>query len=99
MKKSRYEAALAAVELGQACLLGYLGKINHIEEKEKAGRKTGLFLFYSVLIPTALGFCVVRRTPATARFASHRFCFRFVPLTGKDSGSADRRADPGEGLV
>ena len=37
MKKSRYEAALAAVELGQACLLGYFGKINHIEEKEKAG--------------------------------------------------------------
>ena len=37
MKKSRYEAALAAVELGQACLLGYFGKINHIEEKDKAG--------------------------------------------------------------
>lgn len=37
MKKSRYEAALEAVDLGQACLLGYFGKINHIEEKEKAG--------------------------------------------------------------
>lgn len=37
MKKSRYEAALAAVELGRACLLGYFGKIHHIEEKEKAG--------------------------------------------------------------
>ena len=37
MSKSRYEAALEAVDLGQACLLGYFGKINHIEEKEKAG--------------------------------------------------------------
>ena len=37
MIKSRYEAALAAVDLGQACLLGYFGKIHHIEEKEKAG--------------------------------------------------------------
>lgn len=37
MKKSRYEAALNAVELGRACLLGYFGKINQIEEKEKAG--------------------------------------------------------------
>jgi myo-inositol-1(or 4)-monophosphatase len=37
MIKSRYEAALEAVDLGQACLLGYFGKINHIEEKEKAG--------------------------------------------------------------
>ena len=37
MIKSRYEAALAAVELGRACLLGYFGKIHHIEEKEKAG--------------------------------------------------------------
>jgi myo-inositol-1(or 4)-monophosphatase len=37
MTKSRFEAALEAVDLGQACLLGYFGKINHIEEKEKAG--------------------------------------------------------------
>lgn len=37
MIKSRYEAALEAVKLGQACLMGYFGKINHIEEKEKAG--------------------------------------------------------------
>ena len=37
MKKSRYEAALEAVELGRACLLGYLGKISHIDTKEKAG--------------------------------------------------------------
>lgn len=37
MEKSRYEAALAAVKLGRACLLGYFGKINHIEEKDKAG--------------------------------------------------------------
>ncbi len=37
MTKSRYEAALEAVDLGQACLLGYFGKIHHIEEKEKAG--------------------------------------------------------------
>jgi myo-inositol-1(or 4)-monophosphatase len=37
MKKSRYEAALEAVKLGEACLLGYFGKINHIEEKDKAG--------------------------------------------------------------
>ncbi|MBY0554642.1 inositol monophosphatase [bacterium] len=37
MKKSRYEAALEAVKLGRACLLGYFGKISHIESKEKAG--------------------------------------------------------------
>ena len=37
MKKSRYRAALKAVELGRACLLGYFGKINQIEVKEKAG--------------------------------------------------------------
>ncbi len=37
MKKSRYEAALEAVKLGRACLLGYFGKINQIEAKEKAG--------------------------------------------------------------
>ena len=37
MIKSRYEAALEAVKLGQACLMGYFGKISHIEEKEKAG--------------------------------------------------------------
>ncbi len=37
MLKSRYEAALEAVELGRACLMGYFGKINHIEEKEKEG--------------------------------------------------------------
>ncbi len=37
MKKSRYEAALEAVKLGRACLLGYFGKINHIDTKDKAG--------------------------------------------------------------
>jgi myo-inositol-1(or 4)-monophosphatase len=37
MKKSRLESALEAVKLGQACLLGYFGKISHIEAKEKAG--------------------------------------------------------------
>lgn len=37
MKKSRFEAAMGAVELGRACLLGYFGKISHIESKEKAG--------------------------------------------------------------
>lgn len=37
MKKSRLEAALEAVKLGRACLLGYFGKINQIESKEKAG--------------------------------------------------------------
>ena len=37
MKKSRYEAAREAVKLGRACLLGYFGKISHIEAKDKAG--------------------------------------------------------------
>ena len=37
MKKSRFEAALSAVKIGRACLLGYFGKINQIETKEKAG--------------------------------------------------------------
>lgn len=37
MKKSRCEAALEAVKLGRACLLGYFGKISHIDSKEKAG--------------------------------------------------------------
>lgn len=37
MKKSRYEAALEAVKLGRACLLGYFGKISHIDSKEMAG--------------------------------------------------------------
>ena len=37
MKKSRFEAAFEAVQLGRACLLGYFGKINQIEVKEKAG--------------------------------------------------------------
>lgn len=37
MKKSRYEAAIEAVKLGRACLLGYFGKISQIESKEKAG--------------------------------------------------------------
>lgn len=37
MKKSRYEAALEAVKLGRACLLGYFGKISHIESKDKLG--------------------------------------------------------------
>lgn len=37
MKKSRFEAAIKATELGRACLLGYFGKISQIEEKDKAG--------------------------------------------------------------
>ncbi len=37
MKKSRYTSALEAVKMGRACLLGYFGKINQIEVKEKAG--------------------------------------------------------------
>lgn len=37
MKKSRFQAANMAVELGRACLLGYFGKISQIEEKHKAG--------------------------------------------------------------
>ncbi len=41
MEKSRYQAhfnaALEAVKQGRACLLGYFGKINQIEVKEKAG--------------------------------------------------------------
>ena len=37
MKKSRFEAALSAVAIGRACLLGYFGKISKIESKEKAG--------------------------------------------------------------
>ncbi len=37
MKKSRFEAAVSAVTIGRACLLGYFGKISHIESKEKAG--------------------------------------------------------------
>lgn len=37
MKKSRLEAALEAIELGRACLLGYFGKINQVSSKEKAG--------------------------------------------------------------
>ena len=37
MKKSRFEAALGAVKIGRACLLGYFGKISQIETKEKAG--------------------------------------------------------------
>lgn len=37
MKKSRFEAAEEAVKLGRACLLGYFGKINRIEAKERAG--------------------------------------------------------------
>jgi myo-inositol-1(or 4)-monophosphatase len=37
MKKSRFEAAQSAVQLGRACLLGYFGKISHIESKDKAG--------------------------------------------------------------
>lgn len=32
-----FGAAKSAVEQGRACLLGYLGKINNIQEKEKAG--------------------------------------------------------------
>ncbi len=32
-----FDAALAAVQQGRSCLLGYLGKINNIQEKEKAG--------------------------------------------------------------
>lgn len=37
MKKSRFEAAMGAVDIGRACLLGYFGKISQIESKEKAG--------------------------------------------------------------
>lgn len=37
MKKSRFEIAQEAVRLGRACLLGYFGKINQIESKEKQG--------------------------------------------------------------
>ncbi len=37
MEKSRFEIAQEAVKLGRACLLGYFGKINHIESKEKQG--------------------------------------------------------------
>lgn len=37
MKKSRFDIALEAVKLGRACLLGYFGKINQIESKEKQG--------------------------------------------------------------
>lgn len=37
MKKSRFDVALEAVKLGRACLLGYFGKINQIESKEKQG--------------------------------------------------------------
>ncbi|MFZ3230835.1 MAG: inositol monophosphatase family protein [Pseudobdellovibrio sp.] len=37
MKKSRFEAALSSVKIGRACLLGYFGKISHIETKDKAG--------------------------------------------------------------
>ncbi|OFZ30489.1 MAG: inositol monophosphatase [Bdellovibrionales bacterium RIFCSPHIGHO2_01_FULL_40_29] len=37
MIKSRFEAAKSAVDIGRACLLGYFGKISHIESKEKAG--------------------------------------------------------------
>ncbi len=37
MKKSRFEAALGAVKIGRACLLGYFGKISQIETKDKAG--------------------------------------------------------------
>lgn len=37
MKKSRFEAAMSAVKIGRACLLGYFGKISQIESKDKAG--------------------------------------------------------------
>lgn len=37
MKKSRFEIAEEAVRLGRACLLGFFGKINHIENKDKQG--------------------------------------------------------------
>lgn len=37
MKKSRFQSASEAVKMGRACLLGYFGKINRIEVKEKAG--------------------------------------------------------------
>jgi myo-inositol-1(or 4)-monophosphatase len=32
-----FETAISAVQAGRACLLGYLGKINNIEHKEKQG--------------------------------------------------------------
>jgi myo-inositol-1(or 4)-monophosphatase len=37
MKKSRFDIAIEAVKLGRACLLGYFGKINQIENKDKQG--------------------------------------------------------------
>ncbi len=37
MKKSRFDIAKEAVVLGRACLLGYFGKINQVESKEKQG--------------------------------------------------------------
>ncbi len=37
MKKSRFDIAMEAVKLGRACLLGYFGKINQIENKDKQG--------------------------------------------------------------
>lgn len=37
MKRSRFEAALNAVEIGKASLLGYFGKINQVEAKLKQG--------------------------------------------------------------
>ncbi len=54
MKKSRFEAALSAVKIGRACLLGYFGKISQIETKEKAGLvseadKTSEFLIQTEL--------------------------------------------------
>lgn len=36
MEKSSFNAALKAVQAGRACLLGYFGKINNIQEKDQA---------------------------------------------------------------
>lgn len=37
MKKSRFQIAEEAVKLGRACLLGFFGKINQVESKDKQG--------------------------------------------------------------
>ncbi len=54
MKKSRFEAALGAVKIGRACLLGYFGKISQIESKEKAGLVSEADRTSELLIKTEL---------------------------------------------